>query len=126
MAKITKKAIKEAPKFMVVVDWKMEKREASCEPFHYELLKAETVYEAMNEAESFMNETVYLIKLLEKTDRIDEEDGAENSLGIIYSAVLTNRHNGWHVNDHAHSEGKFEAAYNPNWSISPISFYRGE
>lgn len=122
MAKITKKAIKEAPKYMVVIDWK-----ALCrEPFHYELLKAETVYEAMNEAESFMDETVYLIKLLEKTDRIDEEEGAENSLGIIYNAVLTNRHNGWHVNDYAHSERKFEAAYNPNWSFSPISFYRGE
>jgi len=124
--KITKKAIKEAPEYMLVIDWKAEKRTEMNDPFTYKLLNATNVFEAMNEAEKEIDETVYLVKLLQKTGEIDKEDGEEATLGIIYSAVLCNRTNGWHTNDYDHGEGRFEATYNPNWSWLPISFYRGE
>ena len=125
--KITKKAIKEAPRYMLVIDWKAEKRQAMpYEPFHYELLNASSIFEAMNEAEAKLDDTVYLMKLLENTGDIDREEGEENTAGIIYHAVMTNRHNGWHCNDYSHGEGRFEATYNPLWNFSPITFYKGE
>lgn len=124
--KITKKAIKEAPEFMMVIDWKAEKRDAMGEPFTYKMMKAADVFEAMNEAERHIDDTVYLIKILKKTGALDNDGKPEECLGIIYSAVLCNRKNGWHTNDHKHSEGRFEATYNPTWLYSPITFYRGE
>lgn len=124
--KITKKAIKEAPEFMLVIDWKAEKRKEMLDPFTYKLLNATNVFEAMDEAEQVIDDTVYLVKLLQKTGKIDNEEQPEESLGIIYSAVLCNRTNGWHTNNYAHGEGRFEATYNPTWNYSPITFYRGE
>lgn len=124
--KITKKAIKKAPEYMLVIDWKAEKREQMLAPFTYKLMNAADVFEAMNEAERHIDDTVYLVKLLKKTGKIDNEEKPEEALGIIYSAVLCNRKNGWHTNDYDHSEGRFEATYNPTWIYSPITFYRGE
>ena len=125
--KITKKAIKEAAEFILVIDWKAEKRESMSEPFTYLLLDAKTIPEAMNEAEKRIDDTVYLVKLLQKTGELeDEEIEAGYSLGIIYKAILANRKYGWHTNDYSHSEGRFEVTYNPNWSFDPITFYRGE
>ena len=115
MKRITKKAIKEAPKYMLFIDWKTEHR-PTYKAFDYILMNSKNLIEAMNEAEAHIDETVYLVKVLEKTEEVDE-------LGIIYSAVLANRKNGWHTNDLDHSEGKFEAAYNPNWSFDPCTFH---
>ena len=124
--KITKKAIKEAPEYILVIDWKAEKRKPYSDPFTYKLLSAKNIFEAMNEAEKKIDDTVYLVKLLQKTSKIDNEEQPDESLGIIYSAVLCNRKNGWHTNDYDHGEGRFEATYNPTWNYSPITFYRGE
>lgn len=125
--KITKKAIKEAPEYMVMIDWKAEKRnDHPYEPFGYKLLNAANIFEAMEEAEDLIDETVYLVKLLQKTGEIDMENGENDSLGIIYKAVMVNRTNGWHTNSYKHGEGRTETTYNPNWGISPISFYKGE
>ena len=125
--KITKKAIKEAAEFILVIDWKAEKRDALSAPFTYLLMDAKTIPEAMSEAEKHIDDTVYLVKLLEKTGELDSEE-IENggSLGIIYKAILANRKNGWHCNDYDHCEGRFEVAYNPTWRYDPITFYRGE
>lgn len=116
MKQITKKAIKEAPEFMIVVDNKAEYKGNA--PFDYEMMEAKTVIEAMTEAEDYIDNATYLVKILQKTGEVDPE-----GLGIIYSAILCNRTNGWHTNDTKHSETEFEATYNPNWSFDPISYY---
>lgn len=97
------------------------------DPFTYKILTACTIPEAMDEAEKEIDETVYLVKLLQKTGDLDHDEYDPNlSMGIIYSAVLCNRKNGWHTNNYNHSEGRFEVTYNPNWSFDPITYYRGE
>lgn len=117
--KITKKAIKEAPRYMVVIDWKSGKR-PTYKAFDYKLLDAADILTAMDEAETYYTEDVYMIYLLEKTSHTTE-------LGILYGSVLCSRQAGnYHKADSAHSEGGFWATYNPCWNYDPITFHGAE
>lgn len=113
---ITKKEIKESPKYMVVIDWKAGKA-PSGECFGYKMLDSSDILTAMEKAEAYFTEDTYMIYLLEKT-----EDTTE--LGILYSAVLASRTKGdFHRANYAHREQGFWATYNPNWVHAAISYH---
>ena len=95
---ITKKDIKEAPSFIVMIDYKLNMNVG------YEILAASNMVEAMTEAESYLADDVYLVKLLAKTENT-------NGYGILYYDQLTNRKYGWHGSDSAHSEGPWDCEY---------------
>lgn len=69
--------------------------------FDYVELNAKDILAAMSEADTLMNETIYLIKILKKVGKIEKVDNMKTEK---YEAVITNRGNGWHINDYEHAE----------------------
>lgn len=121
--KITKKAIKEAPKYIMTLDPKACGAN-NAEGFYkslgaglyYKTLTATSILEAMAEAESHYNETTYLITIAEKTGNADT-----NTDGIIYREILTTRGNyNWHICNDAHGELPATIAYNPEYKFFQI------
>lgn len=102
MKKLTKKAIKEAANYMVMIDWKTNYRSA----LDTEVLEAKTLIEAMDEATEYGNENTYLLAILEKGEavEIDEETGVEY---IPYREVLRSRSEGnWRtIKQEGYTEG---------------------
>lgn len=117
MKKITKKEIKEAPKYMLFFDFKASAPESMTQ----EMLTADNLIEAMDEAAGQWSEEVYLMKILEKTDEL--ASGEDEGLGIIYTDKITSRqpHN-WHPSNLKNSESTWRYAYNPQWSVFPITY----
>lgn len=120
--KLTKKAIKEAPEYIIMLDPKAcgasEKskngfyKRLGCE-LYFKALSANTIIEAMKEAESYFDDTTYLITLSEKTGEVDTE-----SESIIYKDILTTRANSnWHICDREHSERPCFTNYNPEFKF---------
>lgn len=103
MKNITKKQVKESTNYIAMIDWR-NSMHLSYMPLSNSLI------ESLEMADEMMDDKVYLIKILEKTNDVDKE------IGIIYNAVMCNRHNGWHVNNAVHSESECKVAFNPNWS----------
>ena len=81
MKKLTKKAIKEAANYMVMIDWKANVN--AC--LDTEILEAETLTEAMDEATERFTENVYMLAIMEKTG----ETADDNCL--TYREVLRSR-----------------------------------
>lgn len=114
--KITRTDVRKAPEYMVLVDY-MTTNTPKYYPFRYELLNATDILTAMDEAEAYHDDTVYLIKLMKKTDEVTES-------GIVYSAILTSRSKGnFHRTDSKHCESGCEATYHPHWDWMPINGY---
>lgn len=118
--KITKKAIKEAPEYIIRLD---PKAGGTSKPkangfykiigveLYYKALTAQTLLEAMQEAENYFYDTTYLIDIAVKTGDFDPDNE-----GIIYKDVLTTRGNkNWHICDKAHCEIAYYTAYNPEF-----------
>ena len=102
MKKLTKKAIAAAPKYMVSIDWRASYRNT----IDRQMLNAGDIFEAMAEAEKFFDENVYLIRILEKTEEVQENEF------LVYTDKLTSRSRGnWHLTDAAHNEHLFPAVY---------------
>ena len=102
MAKrLTKKAFSEAPKYMVAIDYFCGKGEKhGMKPWQYwqtEPLEAQNLLEAMDEAEGWSNEDVYMLHLCERTSIVDD-------WYITYKAILANRGSGWHTHTDKHGE----------------------
>ena len=118
MAKITKNDINGAPKYMLVIDYKNDKTsDYGC--FDYKLLAAKDILTAMDEAESYFDETVYMTYILEKTEGLTD-------LGILYGSVLTSRTKGsYHRANEAHDEFEFWATHNPTWADGYSITYHG-
>lgn len=102
--KVTKKMFNEANNYMVLIDYK-----AGLKPdLEAVKLEAETIFEAMTEAEKKFNDTVYLISVFEKQNIVEEEK-------IIYKEVITTRGNGWHATDGEHSEVPYKYGFYPEF-----------
>lgn len=97
--KITKKTIKEQPDFMVIIDRASEFTNPQY-PIEIKPLNALTIIEAMNEAEKYIDDTIYLINIAEKTNEVIENK-------IVYRDILTHRSRGWHICDEKHCETPF-------------------
>ena len=81
MKKLTKKFIKEAANYMVMIDNKRNPHLLT------DVLEAKTLIEAMDEATGFFNADTYLLAILEKTDETFNN-------GIIYREILQSRNEG--------------------------------
>lgn len=102
MKKLTKKAIAAAPKYMVSIDWKASYRNT----IDRQMLNANNIFEAMKEAESLYSENAYLIRILEKTEEVQENEF------LVYADRMTSRSRGnWHLTDAEHHEHRFPALY---------------
>ena len=102
MKQLTKKAIANAPKYMVAIDWKAAYRNT----IDFQPIEASDILEAMKIAEKFFNENVYLLAIMEKTGEVHENEF------LVYEDKLTSRNLGnWHPSDAEHSECPFNAVY---------------
>lgn len=118
--KFTKKVIKEAPEYIIRLDPKAggtSKPKANgfykilCDELYYKALTAQTLLEAMQEAENYFDDTTYLIDIAVKTGDFDTDNE-----GIVYKDILTTRGNkNWHICDKAHCEIACYTAYNPEF-----------
>lgn len=83
-------------KYTAVIDYK-----ASGSGLKPQVLEAQTIIEAMNEAEELLDENVYMITIIAK-------DGKTSTQGRVkkteYVTVLANRGSGWHAADEKHYE----------------------
>lgn len=84
-------------KYMAIIDSKAETGKI----FGYVELKAKNIIEAMNEAEGYINENVYMIFIAQKTSKVLKVAGGKE---VVFKNILANRKNGWHVCDDKHSE----------------------
>ena len=82
MKKLTKKAIKEAANYLVMIDNKNNPR------LYTDVLEAKTLIEAMDEATGYFNADTYLLAILEKTEETFDNEG------IIYREILQSRTEG--------------------------------
>ena len=102
--KLTKKMIKEAKEYIVMIDEK-----ASYETgLKFKTLEAKNILEAMAEAESLFDERTYLIRIAEKTETVDE-----SANGIIYKEILSTRSGyNWNTTDERRGETANNIAHN--------------
>lgn len=84
-------------KYIAIVDYKA----ATGKGFGFHDLNAETIPDAMSEAEQYKNETAYLVHIAEKRGNVQRHEGARRS---IFREILTTRGNGWHNCDAEHCE----------------------
>lgn len=79
-------------KYIVCVDWKA----GYSSGFDYYPLKSDNILDAMEEAEQYINENVYLITVMEKQKGVKRVKGCPDVKEMTYTDVITNRGNGWH------------------------------
>lgn len=90
-------------KYIVCVDWKA----GYSSGFDYYPLKSDNILDAMEEAEQYINENVYLITVMEKQKGVKRVKGCPDVKEMTYTDVITNRGNGWHRTNDKHSEVPF-------------------
>ena len=102
--KITKKEIKNAPRYIVRIDLKSSMR------YEYGILENADLLSAMLEAEEgYHKEDAYLVDIFEKTDIIDSENNT-----IIYKSSVRSRTKGnWHACDQDHYEYPCAIQFDP-------------
>lgn len=84
-------------KYVVVVDFRANTNTR----FYHFCLDASTLIEAMNNAEMYLFEDVYQVKIAERTGRkIKVHKGTKTS----FKEILVNRGSGWHACDDYHGE----------------------
>lgn len=84
-------------KYIAVIDWNAR----TGKMFDHIELNAKNIVDAMNEAENYINEDVYMIFIAEKTGKVTKVDDCKE---VLYKEILANRKNGWHACDEKHSE----------------------
>lgn len=111
MKKLTKKAIAAAPKYMVAIDWNA----SYSGTIDHKMIEASNIFEAMQIADKFFNENVYLLAIMEKTGEIVENEY------LVYADMLTSRNRGnWHLSDAEHSEVPFQSIYHVEHGFAVI------
>ena len=87
-----------APKYALYIDYKA----TTVQPFSFRDMKAKDLYEAIEEAEKYFDEGIYLLKICEKYSKTVRNVGAKTT---DYSAILCKRSvSGWHINNSEYSE----------------------
>lgn len=104
MKKLTKKAIANAPKYMISIDYRACYKPMTID---YRMIEAENILDAMRIADKFFDkETVYLMTIMEKTGEVQDNEF------LVYEDKLTSRNRGnWHLTDAEHSEQPFTKTY---------------
>lgn len=86
--------------YAVLIDHKAAYGNDNYHPF---MIEATDVITAMNIAETYMDETVYLIEVLEKVSGTIKGEGCKK---VEFEEILTNRGRGWHSSDAKHGESR--------------------
>lgn len=103
-------------KYVLVVDFKANPTTR----FDQLRMDASTLIEAMNEAEMYLSENVYLVKIAERTGRkLKVHKGTKT----FFKEILVNRGSGWHACDDYHGESSstwefFDTAFGKFFTIS--------
>lgn len=88
-------------KFLLVRDFKVN---ANDKPFEYDVIEAESIYQAIDIAEDcYIDETVYLSLLCEKVGNVEKGEYGEKV--TTYHSVLAKRSCGWNRTT-AHGESE--------------------
>ena len=111
---LTKKEIKNAPKYVVRVDLK------SSMNYTYGILESTDLLSAMLEAEEgYHNDEAYLLDIFEKTDAVNNEMNT-----ILYKSTVRARTAGsWHACDRDHCESPCAIQYDPRWNSYDYADY---
>lgn len=109
---ITKKQIKEAPRYMIAIDYKADERPSWVSTWEWELLGADNLLDAMRETEMFFTDKIYMIHVLEKTGKLCRGRDAVEYMAIL---AIRSEYGNFHLHDDAHGESEnFRAGYDPN------------
>lgn len=105
-------------KYIAVIDYNAALKKG----FGHIQLEAKTLLDAMSEAEQYMDDTVYLVRIAEKNSKARKISDYKKTL---FTEILTNRGNGWHRNGDAHSESTttwamYQAKYSTWYDIESI------
>lgn len=85
-----------APKYILLVDFKSSPR------LEYKDLYAKDLYDAIEEADTYFGEDIYLLKICEKYSKTVRNEGAKTT---NYRAILCKRSvSGWHINNSENGE----------------------
>lgn len=84
-------------KYIVVIDWKAK----TGKTFDHIKLTAKNIVDAMNEAESYVNQDVYMVFIAEKISKVAKVGNVKE---VTYKEILANRGYGWHACDEKHCE----------------------
>lgn len=89
-----------APKYVLIIDFKADAPTG----FKYEDLKANDLYEAIEEADSYFDDDIYLLKICEKYGKTVKGEYTGQKV-TNYSAILCKRSaSGWHINNPKNGE----------------------
>ena len=92
MKKLTKETIASQARFIIIIDRKIGLLEVI-------KLESRGIFESMYEAEKYIDDTVYLINIAEKTNEVI------NNEMIVYNEILTNSGKGWRACEQQYKHG---------------------
>lgn len=103
-------------KYVLVVDFRANTNTR----FYQFCMDASTIIEAMKEAEMYLSENVYLVKIAERTGR---KFKVHKGTKTFFKEILVNRGSGWHACDDWHGESSstwefFDTAFGKFFTIS--------
>ena len=116
MKKMTKKEFASYPKYILQIDWMTRFRVDNELPnFNYKTIDANDAFEAIAEAEAFINDmevdSIYMVTMFTKTETILNNEWCNE---VIYKAKMSCRNiyvceevetaHSWHIHDGAHCE----------------------
>lgn len=116
MKKMTKKEYASYPQYILQIDWMTHYRMDNELPsFNYKMLEAKDGFEAIAEAEAFINEmeagSIYMVTMFAKTETILNNEWCNE---VVYKSTVSCRHiyeygeidkaHSWHIHDRAHCE----------------------
>ena len=116
MKKMTKKEYASYPKYILQIDW-MTRFQVDNElpSFSYKTIDANDAFEAIAEAEAFINDmevdSIYMVTMFAKTEEIINNEWCNE---VVYKSTVSCRHiyehgeidkaHFWHMHDKAHHE----------------------
>ena len=76
--------------------------------YSYNVMKAATLEEAIEEADKAWNDGIYLAQIMKKEGKIEKENGCKVE---TFAAILCRRSHGWHLNNKENCESKHTAKH---------------
>ena len=102
--------------YIVAIDYRATYKPMTTD---YKVLEADNLLDAMSEAESYLDtEKVYLLIIMQADKAGHKVKGMPGIRENTYIEQITNRGNGWHRTDAAHSETAWTKARTPSTSTA--------
>lgn len=107
--KLTKEVIENQSRFILIIGRKILFAKP-CGPFEILKLKASGIIKAIIEAENYIDDTVYLVSIAEKSSEVIDNKT------IVYNEILINRGNGWYDCNNEYGEQTYKYGYNVDFN----------